>query len=382
MQILFQLYRVSVPTKLNLAKRAELKKNVNPQSMRTELENAKKSGIQIVFCVIPDAGPVYSQIKKTAELQVGVLTQCIKGGTVFRKRNDGSTISNILLKVNAKLNGTNHRLDNQPFLREKCMLIGADVTHPSADQKYIPSVVGVTASYDPDGFCYNVCWRLQGARIEIIEDFEEIIFEHLEFYKSKNGFLPDKIIYYRDGVSEGQFQQVMGSEKGAMDRACRRIEPDYEKKVKMTIIVVQKRHHTRFFPGDTNIGVGKNKNVPVGTIVDTEITHPQENHFYLVSHQSIQGVAKPTKYCILYDDGDHSIDDLQGLSYNLCHLYSRCNRSVSYPAPTYYAHLAAYRGRVYIEYVLLKIRFKREERIDFFYFIFQDGTIKYERFEK
>lgn len=33
---------------------------------------------------------------------------------------------------------------------------------------------------------------------------------------------------------------------------------------------------------------------------------------------------------------------------DLCHLFTRCNRSVSYPAPTYYAHLVAARGKQYI----------------------------------
>lgn len=242
---------------------------------------------------------------------------------------------------------------------------------------YCFSVVGVAASHDEHAFCYNICWRLQGQRKEMIEDFETIMKEHLHFFKKKNGFLPDKILYFRDGVSEGQFDQVMAIERNAMMRACRTMEAGYEKKVKMTIVVVQKRHHTRFFPGRTGVGSDdrRNNNVPAGTIVDTKITRPNENHFFLVSHQSIQGVAKPTKYCVLLDEGDHSIDDLQGLTYNvnmreynrncvifdnllrkknclyfqLCHLFSRCNRSVSYPAPTYYAHLAAYRGRIYIE---------------------------------
>ena len=38
-------------------------------------------------------------------------------------------------------------------------------------------------------------------------------------------------------------------------------------------------------------------------------------------------------------------DELETLAYYLCHLYSRCTRSVSYPTPTYYAHLAADRAR-------------------------------------
>ena len=33
------------------------------------------------------------------------------------------------------------------------------------------------------------------------------------------------------------------------------------------------------------------------------------------------------------------------MSYYLCHLYSRCTRAVSYPTPTYYAHLVAERAR-------------------------------------
>lgn len=216
---------------------------------------------------------------------------------------------------------------------------------------YFCSVVGVAASHDKNAFEYNMRWRLQGPRIEIIEDFESIIYEQIKLYNEKNGYLPEKLIYYRDGVSEGQFQQVMGSEKVAMDRACKRFGDAYAKKVKLTIIIVQKRHHTRFFPGNSGIGKDdrRNNNVPAGTIVDTEITHPNENHFYLVSHQSIQGVAKPTKYCILLDESNFSIDDIQGFSYNLCHLFTRCNRAVSYPAPTYYAHLAAFRGRVLIE---------------------------------
>lgn len=137
-----QLVRVSKPTGLNLAESPAFIQDVDTRNLRNienEMEQAKKEGIRILFCVIPDSGPIYARIKQLAETKVGVLTQCIKGGTVFKKRGDGSTISNILLKVNAKLNGTNHTLDISPILgTSKCMLIGADVTHPSPDQRTIP----------------------------------------------------------------------------------------------------------------------------------------------------------------------------------------------------------------------------------------------------
>lgn len=94
--------------------------------------------MQVLFCVIPDRGDSYARIKQAAELRCGVLTQCIKATTLFKKGTDQSTIANILLKVNAKLNGTNHKLNTTPVLNDNCMVIGADVTHPSPDQSHIP----------------------------------------------------------------------------------------------------------------------------------------------------------------------------------------------------------------------------------------------------
>lgn len=98
----------------------------------------KANNTNILFCVIPDFGDTYAKVKQAAELRCGVLTQCIKAGTVFRKGRDGSTASNILLKVNAKLNGINHKLQQSKLLDGNCMVIGADVTHPSPDQQSIP----------------------------------------------------------------------------------------------------------------------------------------------------------------------------------------------------------------------------------------------------
>ncbi|XP_075229556.1 adenylyltransferase and sulfurtransferase MOCS3-like [Lycorma delicatula] len=79
---------------------------------------------------------------------------------------------------------------------------------------------------------------------------------------------------------------VLGSELQAIRRACKGLEEGYEPKI--TFLVVQKRHHTRFFPTRREDEDGKNKNVPAGTFVDTTITHPTEFYFYLVSHASIQ----------------------------------------------------------------------------------------------
>jgi eukaryotic translation initiation factor 2C len=56
--------------------------------------------------------------------------------------------------------------------------------------------------------------------------------------------------------------------------------------------------------------------------------------FYLVSHSSIQGVSRPTKYHLLWNDDDVTENKIEKITYYLCHMLSRCTHSVSYPAPT------------------------------------------------
>lgn len=89
-----------------------------------------------------------------------------------------------------------------------------------------------------------------------------------------------------DGVSEGQFREVMSEELQAIRNACTELSIDY--KPSITFLVVQKRHHIRLFPTENGPSDDKNFNVKAGTIVDTEITHPSHIDFYLVSHASIQ----------------------------------------------------------------------------------------------
>ncbi|CAF88440.1 unnamed protein product, partial [Tetraodon nigroviridis] len=118
--------------------------------------------------------------------------------------------------------------------------------------------------------------------------------------------------------------------------------------------------------------VGRSGNIPAGTTVDTDITHPYEFDFYLCSHAGIQvslgraeprpprvrvgsgallllqGTSRPSHYHVLWDDNCFSADQLQLLTYQLCHTYVRCTRSVSIPAPAYYAHLVAFRARYHL----------------------------------
>ena len=112
---------------------------------------------------------------------------------------------------------------------------------------------------------------------------------------------------------------------------------------KITLIIVKKRHNTRFFLQDPH--TGSMNNVQPGTVVDMVIVHPEGFDFYLNSHAAIQGTSRRILYHVLYDEIGFSSDEIQSLTYYLCHSDVRCTKAVSVPAPVHYAHLAAYQSR-------------------------------------
>lgn len=54
---------------------------------------------------------VLGKVKQAAELTVGILTQCIKNTTISGNKMNDATMNNLMLKINAKLNGINHKFD-------------------------------------------------------------------------------------------------------------------------------------------------------------------------------------------------------------------------------------------------------------------------------
>ncbi|XP_068154960.1 protein argonaute-2 [Drosophila tropicalis] len=334
----------ALTTAVNLEEQAEILPFTNDRDLDNRFVELKRDKFDLVIVIIPNRGTSYDTIKQKAELTHGILTQCIKQITVQRKLNP-QLIGNLLLKVNSKLNGINHKLKDDPRTRlVNAMYLGADVTHPSPDQREIPSVVGVAASHDLYGASYNMQYRLQRSTAEEIEDMEGIVAEHLRIYQHYHKKYPDHIIYYRDGVSDGQFPKIKALELRGIYAACAKLKI----KPHLCCAIVVKRHHTRFFPKGEPSQYNKFNNVNPGTVVDRTIVHPNEMQFFMVSHQSIQGTAKPTRYNIIENTGNLDIDLLQQLTYNLCHMFPRCTRSVSYPTPAYLAHLVAARGRVYL----------------------------------
>lgn len=304
--------------------------------------------------VVLDPQSDYGLLKAEAETtDLDMRTQCVKGSNVAMKFNKMFG-QNLLQKINTKLGGENNGVISTSLpdtFKAPFMAVGIDVNHPGPGDSQTPSVAAMVASLDRVASQYHAVTRVQlssrGARQEFVVDTEVMFLECLTAFQQRKNILPKEIVIFRDGVSEGQFDAVRMYELGALRRACTKVRSDYTPN--MLYVIVQKRHHVRMMPKNDAQGSGKPKNIPPGTIVDSKVVSPSIFDFYLCSHQGIQGTSRPAHYHVVHDDANHSPDEVYKICYYLCHTYARCTRSVSIPAPAYYAHLAAFRAKEHIK---------------------------------
>ncbi|CAK7327901.1 unnamed protein product [Dovyalis caffra] len=324
--------------------------------------------LDLLIVILPDNnGSLYGNLKRICETDLGLVSQCCLTQHVFKMLP--RYLANVALKINVKVGGRNTVLVDAlsrriPLVSDRPTIIfGADVTHPQPGEDSSPSIAAVVASQDwPEVTKYAGLVCAQAHREELIQDLYKtwqdpvrgtlsggMIKELLISFRRATGLKPQRIIFYRDGVSEGQFYQVLFYELDAIRKACASLEPDYQPPV--TFVVVQKRHHTRLFANDhrDRNAVDRSGNILPGTVVDSKICHPTEFDFYLCSHAGIKGTSHPAHYHVLCDENNFTADGLQSLTNNLCYTYARCTRSVSIVPPAYYAHLAAFRARFYLE---------------------------------
>ncbi|KAF1350777.1 Piwi domain-containing protein [Delphinella strobiligena] len=256
---------------------------------------------------------VYAAIKRWADCHVGIQTVCAVYHNIVNK-GGLQYFANLALKFNPKLGGINHRIlvpkkqDDPPksgprksdprksdprefafhAIKDTTIVMGADVVHPpTGGMPGCPSVAALVASEDSTFFSFPGSMRLNPAREEIIANLEDMVLERLRKYCDFNkGKLPSNILFYRDGVSEGQYYAVNKDEvlkiRAAWDKAREYVLETYPRvetkdRARIHFIVVQKRHHVRFYAGHEDQCTNPDRpdgNVKPGLLVNTRPKMP------------------------------------------------------------------------------------------------------------
>lgn len=338
-------------------------------SLEAALREAKES---LLLVILPIKHTVlYNRVKHIADTKAGLHTICVVADKL--RKGHPSYFSNVALKFNLKLGGVNQKIDDAKLgiiSEGKTMVVGIDVTHPSpGSAENAQSVAGMAASIDKELGQWPAVLRLNGRRekriSEQVTNLDVMLQTRLELWRKNggNGSLPQNILIYRDGVSEGQYSMVLEQELPQLRKACERVYPATDTKKGLphiSIVVVGKRHHTRFFATSEDPTKTDNKtdNPQNGTVVDRHVTEACNWDFYLQSHKALQGTARPAHYFVVLDeiftsrpvpkDFKNNADVLEDLTHNMCYLFGRATKAVSICPPAYYADLVCERARCYL----------------------------------
>ena len=156
----------------------------------------------------------------------------------------------------------------------------------------------------------------------------------LKHYREYNGFMPESILLFRDGVSDGGIQDFKDKEVESFKKAFKTFGENFNPN--FGVVIVSKRINTRMYAIK-----GKSLDNPMpGTIMDREVTKPYYQDFFLVSQFVRQGTVTPTHF-IVVETGNLKPDHLQKLAYKLTHMYYNWPGTVRVPAPCQYAHKLA-----------------------------------------
>ncbi|XP_052875109.1 protein argonaute 1-like isoform X3 [Gossypium arboreum] len=193
----------------------------------TKLQTQRKE-LDLLIVILPDNnGSLYGDLKRICETDLGIVSQCCLTKHVFKMSKQ--YLANVALKINVKVGGRNTVLVDAisrriPLVSDRPTIIfGADVTHPHPGEDSSPSIAAVVASQDwPEITKYAGLVCAQAHRQELIQDLFKtwqdpvrgtvsggMIKELLISFRRATGHKPQRIIFYRDGVSEGQFYQVL-----------------------------------------------------------------------------------------------------------------------------------------------------------------------------
>ncbi|KAI0835954.1 Piwi-domain-containing protein [Hypoxylon sp. FL0890] len=338
-----------------------LKKEVFKVTDKKDLDDIFKDAcsrkVILLIIILPQklASHRYGLIKQFGDIGYGVATICIDGTQTFSP----PYLANVTMKFNLKMGGNNQSVDfKETSLKfDETMIVGIDVTHPPPGSGVnTPSIAGMVASVDSSlGQWPAVVRRQERQRQEMVSSLQEMLESRLKLWSAKNKTLPKNILVYRDGVSEGQFKTVLEKELPLLRAACQKVyQTSYQKEKlpKITVVIVVKRHHTRFYPtksGDAD----KKSNPQPGTVVDRGVTEARNWDFFLQAHQAIQGTARPIHYFVAHDEifqdmkRQDAVNSLEHITHGLCYTYGRATRAVSVCTPAYYADLVCDRARCY-----------------------------------
>jgi hypothetical protein len=114
---------------------------------------------------------IYAGLKHLCDVYLDVPNVCVQSGKIRKERGQLQYYANVALKVNMKLGGINHNVEEVSITKLRqpsTMVVGMDVTHPGPSTvKGTPSIAAIVASVDLRFSQYPASMRIQESKKEV-----------------------------------------------------------------------------------------------------------------------------------------------------------------------------------------------------------------------
>ena len=197
------------------------------RDLLNKTDNIFQAKASMILAIVHQSTPpaVYKACKQVCECLYGVPSQFMIAEKAMNSRGRLQYLSNIAMKVNAKLGGFNWTIHDPIFQsNQKVMILGADSTHPSPAELRRetppPSYGCLVGSLDQYCAQYSAVTAAQASTQELIgtETMSAMFGELLKRFQNKNNATPDRIFFFRDGVSDHQVAAFLGTEVEALKK--------------------------------------------------------------------------------------------------------------------------------------------------------------------
>jgi eukaryotic translation initiation factor 2C len=139
--------------------------------IRSVLMGTKQKPALLLVILSSSDKHIYAGLKHLCDVYLDVPNVCVQSAKIRKERGQLQYYANVALKVNMKLGGVNHSVDEASIskLRQPpTMLVGMDVTHPGPSTvKGTPSIAAIVASVDLRFCQYPASMRIQESKKEV-----------------------------------------------------------------------------------------------------------------------------------------------------------------------------------------------------------------------
>lgn len=283
---------------------------------------------------------IYENLKYYLLSKAGIASQVVRARTLQNQGNFAKIVKNLIVQISAKVSHSPWGFNDIPLTDRRIMVVGIDVCRKvsNSNRSVLTFVASINRTISKFYVDYTVKGEDQGYDFPLVTLFKNAISAFININKKP----PQRIIVYRDAVSEGQAEETRKNEVDQLTKAIDDLlgEEVFRVPPQTLYILANKRIEQRF---SIVIKVGREiqyKNPQKGIVIDETITRSDRFEFYMISHQGPTGLQTPIRYEVIHMNWDDlNPTDLYDLTNSLCYGYYNFHSSVKIPSPLMYAHV-------------------------------------------